>query len=118
MDGGGGTSVGGNYQLSGTIGQHDAGALTGGDYVLQGGFWGWSMIIAPPLVPALSISLVGNQVIVAWSSTASGFLLQQKNTLNASAWTQVPTVPGNSEGVYYVNFPLTADSQFFRLEKP
>jgi hypothetical protein len=28
------------YTLNGTIGQHDGGMLTGGDYVLSGGFWG------------------------------------------------------------------------------
>lgn len=39
-DGGGGTSSAGNYSLSGTIGQADAGAMTGGNYRLAGGFWG------------------------------------------------------------------------------
>ena len=41
VDGGGGAfSTGGAYQLSGTIGQPDAGAMSGGGYVLSGGFWG------------------------------------------------------------------------------
>jgi len=39
VDGGGGTSHNGPYALSGTIGQADAGELTGGSYVLVGGFW-------------------------------------------------------------------------------
>lgn len=40
IDGGGMTfSSGGPYTLGGTIGQADAGILTGGSYVLQGGFW-------------------------------------------------------------------------------
>lgn len=43
LDGGGGTSAGGTYELSGTIGQPDAepaaGGLTGGDFSLIGGFW-------------------------------------------------------------------------------
>jgi hypothetical protein len=39
-DGGGGAfSTGGAYQLSGTIGQPDAGTMSGGGYVLSGGFW-------------------------------------------------------------------------------
>ena len=37
IDGGGGTSSGGQYTLSGTIGQPDAGELKGGNYVLEGG---------------------------------------------------------------------------------
>lgn len=40
FDGGGTTfSTGGNYNLHGTIGQADAGLLTGGDYTVGGGFW-------------------------------------------------------------------------------
>ncbi len=39
IDGGGGTSTGGPYTLTGTIGQPDAGEMGGGDYQLSGGFW-------------------------------------------------------------------------------
>jgi hypothetical protein len=39
VDGGGGTSSGGDYALSGTVGQADANVLTGGEYTLSGGFW-------------------------------------------------------------------------------
>ena len=39
LDGGGGTSTGGDFALSGTIGQPDAGTMTGGDFELAGGFW-------------------------------------------------------------------------------
>ena len=40
IDGGGGTSAGGVYQISGTIGQHDAGTTLASDtFVLVGGFW-------------------------------------------------------------------------------
>ncbi len=39
VDGGGGTSSGGDFVLSGTAGQPDAGDLAGGDFVLSGGFW-------------------------------------------------------------------------------
>lgn len=42
MDGGGGTSTsaGGTFELSGTIGQPDAGqVMSGGSFTLTGGFW-------------------------------------------------------------------------------
>jgi len=40
VDGGGQMySVGSGYELGGTIGQPDAGVLTGGGYTLGGGFW-------------------------------------------------------------------------------
>jgi len=46
-DGGGGTSSGGSYTLSGTIGQPDAGLLQGGEYTLGGGFWGGGILTTP-----------------------------------------------------------------------
>lgn len=45
VDGGGGTSAGSGYSLSATVGQPDAGVMTGespsagGGYTLKGGFW-------------------------------------------------------------------------------
>jgi len=40
VDGGGSTySQGGEYSIGGTIGQPDAGTLSGGEYTLAGGFW-------------------------------------------------------------------------------
>jgi len=44
IDGGGGVSIGGNFKMTGTIGQVDSGILKGSNYRLQGGFW-----YAPPL---------------------------------------------------------------------
>ena len=46
VDGGGGTSSGGLYTLSGSVGQPDAGTLGGGSYTLAGGFW-----VAPSPLP-------------------------------------------------------------------
>jgi len=40
IDGGGASSSGDRFALSGTIGQPDAGSLSGGIYTLRGGFWG------------------------------------------------------------------------------
>jgi len=56
VDGGGAcpptASVGGTYELSGTIGQHDAGAFTqpmvGSTLELVGGFWTVAAITPPP----------------------------------------------------------------------
>lgn len=40
IDGGGGThSTGGNFAVGGTIGQPDAGRLSGSSFTLRGGFW-------------------------------------------------------------------------------
>ena len=39
INGGGGLSRGGPYQITGTIGQSDAGYLDGGPYEMLGGYW-------------------------------------------------------------------------------
>jgi hypothetical protein len=46
IDGGGGVSAGGDFVLTGTIGQPDAGiqASTGDAYALAGGFWGRALV--------------------------------------------------------------------------
>ena len=50
INGGGDTSTGGNYSLSGTLGQPEVEVLSGGSYTLYGGFWGG---IAEGLPPGL-----------------------------------------------------------------
>lgn len=42
-DGGGGTSTGGHYSLTGTIGQADTGVNSGSVYVHSAGFWPGSL---------------------------------------------------------------------------
>ena len=51
MDGGGGTSTGGGYTVTGTIGQPDAGTMGGGTFSLNGGFWGIIAAIQTPGAP-------------------------------------------------------------------
>ena len=55
VDGGGGTSSGGNFEIQGTIGQPDADPLqpsTGGVFEITGGFWP-GLAPAPPRPDAL-----------------------------------------------------------------
>ena len=79
--GGGGTSTGGTYSVSGTIGQHDAGGpMTGGSYSLTGGFWALISVVQTPGLPNLTITFVGpNSVKVSWPNTGSYTLLQNSN---------------------------------------
>ena len=60
-DGGGGTSIGGDFTLDGTIGQPDAGRLTGGDFVVEGGFI--PGVAVPPVVAGTCGDLNGDGVI-------------------------------------------------------
>ena len=52
VDGGGEMfTSGGSFELSGTIGQPDAGEMTGGDFELVGGYWAISGGDSPPCDP-------------------------------------------------------------------
>src|ERR1039458_9174365 len=55
--GGGGSSTGGTFQVTGTIGQqHASGAMSGGSYSVTGGFWSL-YAVQTPVAPLLRIFL-------------------------------------------------------------
>ena len=57
IDGGGGTSTGGVYSVSGTIGQPDAGGpMTNGQYSITGGFWALPTAVQTTNAPTLTIA--------------------------------------------------------------
>jgi hypothetical protein len=62
MAGGSGTSAGGAFGLSGTIGQPDAGLMSGGNYSLAGGFWGAIQTSAPVRSMIIKVSVVAGEV--------------------------------------------------------
>jgi len=120
IDGGGGTSTGGVYSVSGTIGQPDAGHMSGGNYTLDGGFWGIIAAVQLPGAPLLRVVLTTtNTVVLAWPAPSTGFSLQQNLVVNNSpGWagvTNVPVVVG-SENQVIVSPP--AGNKFYRLKFP
>src|SRR5271154_1530436 len=85
--GGGGTSTGATYQVTGTIGQHDAsGAMSGGNYSLTGGFWSLISVVQTPGAPTLTITHSGNTVKVLWPYPSTGWTLQQTAALTNPSW--------------------------------
>jgi hypothetical protein len=114
IDGGGGTSSGGSYTLSGTIGQPDASLvpLTGGNYTLQGGFWPGIVVVSGGETPTLYLQLSGPNVIISWSPGTPGFALEQADSLSAPAWSAAPT--GNPTSP----IPVSGTARFYRLKKP
>jgi hypothetical protein len=111
--GGGETSTGGTYQVSGTIGQPDAsGALTGGSYSLTGGFWSLYAVQTSG-APLLTITYASNQAIVSWPSSVTGWMLQTNNNLATGIW-------GNYLGLVVNNSVTNAPPKgnlFFRLKQ-
>jgi len=113
---GGGTSSNGQYTVSATIGQHDAGGpMTAGGYSITGGFWAFLGVVQTPGAPLLYISHSGNTVTVYWQDT-SGWTLQQNTSLRAAAGWSASSSVTTSNGTNYLNITGPAGSQFFRLK--
>ena len=119
VSGGGGTSTGGVYSVSGTIGQHDAGGpMTGGNFSLTGGFWALYAVQTPG-APVLSIKLTTtNTAMVYWPSPSTGFNLQVNTNLVTTNWvTPAETVQDNGT-IKFILVNPTRGNGFYRLFKP
>jgi hypothetical protein len=118
ISGGGGTSSGGNYSVSGTIGQPDAsGTMTDGNYSLTGGFWSLISVMQTTGAPTLYISHSGNTVTVYWQNV-SGWNLQQNSDLSApDGWSPNNNWTTNPNGTNYLNLISPPGDLFFQLKQ-
>jgi hypothetical protein len=119
IDGGGGTSTGGVYSVSGTIGQPDAsGAITGGNYSMTGGFWSL-FAVQTGGAPGLNIKLTTtNTAMVYWLSPSMGYNLQVNTNLATTNWVSpTESVTDNGTIKYIIVNPPTGN-RFYRLFKP
>ncbi len=116
IDGGGGTSTGGVYSVSGTIGQPDAGpTMTNGQYAVTGGFWALPQAVQTQGAPTLTIAPAtpGNASISWTPATGTNWVLQERLSLTAGAWTNSPSGPTNP-----IVVPAVLPTKFYRLFKP
>ncbi len=120
IDGGGGTSTGGVYSVSGTIGQPDAGAMSGGNYTLEGGFWGIIAAVQTPGAPLLSIlRTTTNTVVVSWPSPSTGWNLQQNtNSVSSVNWSNVTATIQDDGATKTLIVSPPAGNRFYRLHNP
>jgi hypothetical protein len=116
--GGGGTSTGGTYSVSGTIGQHDAGGpMTGGNYSVTGGFWALISVLQTPGAPTLYISRSGSTVTVFWQNVG-GWTLQQNNNLAVPAGWSPNSSWSTTGGTNYLQLVNPPGNLFYRLQNP
>jgi hypothetical protein len=116
--GGGGTSAGGEYQVSGTIGQPDAGGLmTAGNYSLTGGFWSVIAVVQSPGAPLLTITFYSQlpTVTVPWPASATNYVLQQNSDLTTANWMPVGLPVSTNGATLSVSISPQAGNLFFRL---
>jgi hypothetical protein len=117
--GGGGTSTGGVYSVSGTIGQPEAGGpMTGGNYAVNGGFWALQAIQTPD-APILSIWLTAtNSAMVYWPSPSTGFLPQVNTNLNSPNWIAPAEAIQDDGTTKYIIVNPPAGQRYYRLKNP
>jgi len=117
--GGGDTSTGGTYTVSGTIGQDDAGGpMTGGNYSLTGGFWSLISVVQTPGLPLVTIALNPqlSTVTVSWPDTGTYTLQQNSDLVNGSWGTSGYTIT-TSNGTNSVTITPPTGNLFFRLKQ-
>ena len=116
VDGSGGTSTGGAFRVSGTIGQPDAHyAMTGGDFALAGGFWVMPIVMQSEGGPMLMIEPdVPGWATISWTpNTGTNWILQESLDLTTGVWSNAPSGWTNP-----VTVPATAPVRFYRLLNP
>ncbi len=121
ISGGGGTSAGSSYQVTGTVGQHDAGeAMTGGNYSLIGGFWSIIAVVQTPGAPLLTINYNSQpqSVTVSWPSSATNFVLQQRFDLTSGNWTTSGYPVSTNGATLSVTISPPTGNLYFRLNSP
>lgn len=118
--GGGGTSTGGTYQVSGTIGQPDASySMIGGQYSVTGGFWSLINVVQVVGVPQLIIVPNGpGSVKILWPDPATNtYTLQQNNNLTVSGgWATTGYPITNGFGTNFCTITPPLGNLFFRLK--
>ena len=113
--GGGGTSTGGVYSVSGTAGQQDAGGpMTNGQYSVTGGFWALPIPVQTTNAPTLAIiPAAPGWATISWTPPTPGFVLQETTSLAPTNWTNSPSGATNP-----ITVPAVLPSKFYRLNKP
>jgi hypothetical protein len=123
ISGGGGTSTNGQYSVSGTIGQPDAGGAMSGPvtgtnyYSVTGGFWSLISVVQTLGAPALAVTHSGNNVIVSWPSPATGFQLQQNSNLTTTNWTATGFSISDDGTNKSITISSPTGNLFFRLKQ-
>ena len=119
VDAGGGTCSGNVYQLSGTIGQPDAGStMNGGTCNLDGGFWGIAAVVQRSGAPALTMRRTSpTTAMISWPYPSTGFTLEETSNLGGSSWVTHSGNISNDGAMNNVVVNTSLGNRFFRLKK-
>ncbi len=118
--GGSGASSNGQYSLTGTIGQHDAGGpMANGSFSLTGGFWSLFTVQTPGATTLFIMKSVTNAVLYWPTTGSSGYLLESNPNLQApGGWATVAPTPVVVGGFNYVTNQIVPGRTYYRLRHP
>lgn len=117
IGGGGGTSVGGNYSLSGHAAEAGvAGSAIGDEFAWGPGFWAvvvraWNL--GDPVLEI--VRETRDSVTVRWNAAVPSVLEQSDTLGNAAVWSRVPAPGLPSAGFHEVVLAITPGVRFFRI---
>jgi hypothetical protein len=116
VDGGGGTSSGGQFTVIGTVGQCDEVQMSGGQFTVDGSVWASLAAVQTSGSPMLRIQVTTtNTIIVAWPASSDGFTLQQNSNLGTTNWVNVPNAVNPVGGENQVIVSPAPGNNFYRL---
>lgn len=116
IGGGGGAlnSAGGTFTASGTIGQPNAGVMSGGNFTLAGGFWPGVESSPGCLLTGIGIERLGNgRVRVSWPLPGCGYVLYHSTSLEN--WTTLP--PPYETNATHLSVIRSERAEFFTLRR-
>ena len=119
ISGGGGTSSGGNFSVSGTIGQPDASAnsaLSGGNFSLTGGFWSLYAVQTTGFPTLYIRAAAPNSAVLFWQNVGS-YTLQTNSHLATTNWVDYGGSVAFLNGTNNVTFAPAVGNLFFRLRQ-
>jgi hypothetical protein len=113
---GGVNSTNALFNIKGTFGQPYATQLLQNQrYTLSGGFWSTIMVVPTPNSPELTITLVGDTIVLSWSILSLGFVVQVSDDL--SNWHLLPGQPSPSGSTFAVFERILPGQRFYRLKR-
>ena len=70
-----------------------------------------------PNAPVLSLTLVGNSVVVSWATNYCGYKLECAANLPAASWAANSVPPAVVNGRYNATNPISGGARLYRLRK-
>lgn len=116
VDGGGGSSSSGRYRVTGSIGQPDAGQLSGGHYLVEGGFWCELPVVlndGDVLLKIRRAPAVGYAELY-WPIDVNSFAVEAANSLTSADWQLISEACVESATDHIVTVPISS-YRYFRL---